>query len=71
MYNKSMLFDTKEMQKQSLQVQESYLCSTKSFFFAIFLYAIFDRHRVLFSKFDVIKDSIAAYQVAITFLSKE
>ena len=71
MYNKSMLFDTQEMQKQSLQVQESYLCSTKSFFLRDFLYAISDRHRVLFSKFGVIKDSIAAYEVVITFLSKE
>ena len=52
-------------------MQESYLCGTKSFFLCDILYAISDRHRVLFSKFDVIKDSIAAYKVVITFLSKE
>ena len=33
------------------------------------LYAFADRHLVLFSKFDVIKDFIASYIVVITFLS--
>ena len=60
-----------QKKKKNLQVQESYLRGTKSGFLLDILYAISDRYRVLFSKFDAIKDSIAAYKVLITFLSKE
>ena len=73
MYNKNMLYRTGNAKKKKiLQVQKSYLhvCVTKSGFLLDILYAISDRHRVLFSKFDVIKDFIAEYKVVITFSEK-
>ena len=71
MYNKSMLFDTQEIPKQKFTGARNILMWYKIVYHRDILYAISDRHRILFSKFAVIKDSIAAYKVAMTFFSKE
>ena len=75
MYNKSMLFDIQEMQKQKFTSSRKLFMWYKIVLLHDILYAISDRHRVLFSKFDVTKDCIAAYKAAykffITFLSKK
>ena len=66
-----MLFDTQEMQKQNITGTKCYFCDTKSVFLLDILYAFSDRRLVLFSKFDVIKDSVVSYTVIVAYLSVE